>query len=75
MTDFTPLPRLVASVLCEDLLLDQLGRPTLYGVFRLTTAAAYPASRGRFYVYNELTAPEGSEYTHTVRFIAPDGDF
>lgn len=71
-----PIPRLLASLLCEDAASSVAlgdGRVSLQRVYFVLYADAFPAAYDRLTVVNFWFGGEGT-YQEAVRIVAPDGE-
>lgn len=73
-TSGRPMPRLLASIPCEDVVAS-LREETTFSIQQITfllTASAWPARFDRLMVVNLWTGGEGT-YKETVRILTPEG--
>ncbi len=71
MTNNKIKPRLVYTLLCDDVRQELGGKFSLMGLFESISAGVFPATHHRFAIVNEWTGGRG-EFTVSIRLLAPD---
>ncbi|HXY62602.1 MAG TPA: hypothetical protein VEJ22_06680 [Nitrospirota bacterium] len=71
MTGTTIKPRLIYTLLCDDVRQEMGGKYSLMGLFESISAHSFPALHHRFAIMNEWTGGQG-EFTVKIRLLSPD---
>lgn len=70
----TPVPSLLAALLCDQVILDQLTqKKTLVGIFEAFNFPQFPASYGGFFLFARITDAEG-QINLKIRFVRLEDD-
>jgi hypothetical protein len=64
-------PRLVYTLLCDDVRQEMGGKFSLMGLFESISSHTFPAIHHRFAIMNEWTGGKG-EFTVKIRLLSPD---
>jgi hypothetical protein len=71
MGDNKSRPRLVHTIICDDVRQELGGKFSLMGLFETVSAQTFPVVHPRFAIMNEWTGGKG-EFRSRVRLLAPD---
>jgi hypothetical protein len=71
MASTTIKPRLVYTLLCDDVRQEMGGKFSLMGLFESISSHTFPAIHHRFAIMNEWTGGKG-EFTVKIRLLSPD---
>lgn len=71
MARTTIKPRLVYTLLCDDVRQEMGGKFSLMGLFESISSHTFPATHYRFAIMNEWTGGKG-DFTVKIRLLSPD---
>ncbi len=71
MASTTIKPRLIYTLLCDDVRQEMGGKFSLMGLFESISSHSFPALHHRFAIMNEWTGGKG-EFTVKIRLLSPD---
>jgi hypothetical protein len=71
MAGTTVKPRLIYTLLCDDVRQEMGGKFSLMGLFESISSHSFPALHFRFVIMNEWTGGKG-EFTVKIRLLSPD---
>ncbi len=71
MASTTVKPRLIYTLLCDDVRQEMGGKFSLMGLFESISSHTFPALHHRFAIMNEWTGGKG-EFTVRIRLLSPD---
>ena len=71
MATTTIKPRLIFTLLCDDVRQEMGGKFSLMGLFESISSHSFPALHYRFVIMNEWTGGKG-EFSVKIRLLSPD---